>query len=312
MKIGLRSRLLKLYEKALQFYEVCQEEGATEAGKKAAGYLSYKLHPRTLCGRLINAVQPSTAIWQKEWDICCILDGCRADTFESVFEGESTRIRSIASTSQTWIPRTFDQTDTSKLAYITANPFADRVNPDRFGYFHHEPVEQTDFGIETVAPEKVADHAIYVWRRKEKLDIDKMVVHFMQPHVPFRDAPSLFEEFSGTSTWGSEMWSKIESGEIEREAFFSAYRDNLQWVLQQGVEPIRQNCDGRIALTADHGNATGEWGYYGHPRHAPVSSVRVVPWAVIDGVDEGIRTPDIDQVQHSIDIDKQLSALGYK
>lgn len=300
-------------------YKIYRNEGIITAAQSILHWLSNRannvlseLHPKTLFGRLINSTKSSTSIWEQEWDICLILDGCRTDTFESVFDGESSRIRSVASTSQTWIPRTFNDKDTSKVAYVTANPFAANLDPHNFAYFHLEPVQQTKYGIETVPPEPLADRAIHIWRKKEQLDIDRLIVHFMQPHAPFRKKPSLFDEFLGTETWGSKVWQRIESDEINREDFFEAYRDNLRWVFEKGVNPIKQNCDATIALTADHGNAAGKWGYYGHPRHAPIPSVRIVPWATIEGVDKGIKTPSITDEKQTIDVDKQLSALGYK
>jgi hypothetical protein len=109
----------------MKLYEIYQEEGATEAVRSVAHWGLTKTKPKMLLNRGINFVLPSTSIWDSEWDICIILDGCRADTFESVFNGESTRIRSVASTSQTWISRTFDGIDTSNIGYLTGNPFAD-------------------------------------------------------------------------------------------------------------------------------------------------------------------------------------------
>jgi hypothetical protein len=134
----------------------------------------------------------------------------------------------------------------------------------------------------------------------------------MQPHAPFRDAPSLFDEFVGTDDWGSRIWRRIDSDELDRERFFEAYRDNLRWVLEDGVNQIKQNCSAKIALTADHGNAAGEYGYYGHPKHSPVSSVRVVPWTVVEGIDKEIKKTDSNTGQQTVDIDKQFEVLGYR
>lgn len=293
-------------------YHIHQEEGALEAIRSIQRHLRNKVPSRREpLGYLINKARPSTSIWERDWDICCILDGCRYDTFEEVYDGRSDRIRSVASTSPTWISRTFESTGASNVAYISANPWSDRVDTERFGYFHLESTQETQYGIETVPPENLADRTIDVWRDREQHDLDTIVVHFMQPHVPFRNFPSLFEEFQGTTTWGSKVWGRIDSGDISREQFFEAYRDNLEWVLEDGVKLIKENCDATIAVTADHGNAAGEWGYYGHPKHSPVSSVRVVPWAMVEGSDRGIRTPDVGHKQEETDIDEQLRELGY-
>lgn len=298
-----------------KLYDVYREEGVIAAGKRGLRGISQlvsRLHPRLLFGRLVNASKPSTSIWERDWDICVILDGCRADTFEATFSGDSSRIRSVASTSGTWISRTLERTDTSAVAYVTANPHASALDPDDFAYFHFEPVQRTEYGIETAPPPPLTDHTIHAWRNRDRLDVDRVVVHFMQPHAPFRQRPELFDEFLGTDGWGSNVWESLGSDAIDRDEFFEAYRDNLDWVLEEGVSQIQQNCDATIALTADHGNAAGEWGYYGHPEQAPVSSVRTVPWAVIDGVNTENRTPAVDATTETVDIEKQLQALGYK
>lgn len=295
--------------------ELYQKNELIEANKSVIKWVdnrTYMLNPKTLLERMINFTTPSTSVWDKEWDICAVLDGCRVDTFEAEFEGENSDIRSVASTSQTWIPRTFNKKDTSDVAYITANPFAGQLDSRDFAYLHLEPVTETEYGIETVPPKKLSDRVIHVWRRREKMGIEKLIIHFMQPHVPFRSAPSLFDEFLGTSTWGSKVWQRIDSDEINREDFLRAYRDNLRWVLDEGVNPIQQNCNAKIGITADHGNAAGEYGYYGHPQYAPISEIRVVPWAEIDAEDKNIKKPDVNEEQQKIDLSKQLSALGYK
>lgn len=262
----------------------------------------------------INKFHTEYPIWHGEWDICCILDGCRQDTFNAVYStgGDCESIRSVASTSQTWIPRTFNTVNTSDVAYITANPFASRLNPRDFAYFHIEEVKQTKYNIETVPPIDLADHVIDVWRQKEKHGINRIVVHFMQPHVPFRAQPELFEEFHGSNTWGSRVWHYLHTKDISKSEFLNWYQDNLLWVINEGVGPILSNADAEVCLSSDHGNAAGEWGYYGHPRRCPISAVRTVPWHKVQAEDNRERFPEIQSVNHEINTDSQLSALGYK
>jgi hypothetical protein len=138
----------------------------------------------------------------------------------------------------------------------------------------------------------------------------------MQPHVPFRSRPEWFEEWSETETWGSSIWNRVRTGDISREEIFEAYRDNLEWVWgEDGVSRLRENCDARIGVTADHGNAAGEWGFYGHPVGAPIPSVRHVPWLSLQGSDTESATPKIsvdapDGEQR--DVKASLEALGYR
>lgn len=256
---------------------------------------------------------PSESIWSREWDILCVLDGCRLDTFRETIDEDCGRFRSVGSTSQTWIPRTFNHHDVSDVAYVTGNPFSVETNTDDFGLYREVGVAQVE-GVETVPPKKLTDYAIEIWRNRDQHSIDRMVIHYMQPHVPFRSQPEWFNEWINTDTWGSSAWNRIRTGEITREEFFDAYRDNLNWVWEDGVIRLKKNCNGKIAITADHGNAAGEFGYYGHPRGAPVSSVRHVPWKTISGTDIGTVTPEVNlnKSHDERDVEASLEALGYK
>jgi hypothetical protein len=251
------------------------------------------------------------SIWNQDWDVLTVLDGCRYDTFKEEFDPEVDRIRSVGSTSHTWLSKTFSDRDTSSIAYISGNPYASSLDSDEFAYFHLEPVKKTEYGVETVPPEQLTERAIHVWRNREHLDVESMVVHYMQPHVPFRSRPEWFEEWKGTNGWGSGIWSSLRTGELNHEAFFEAYRDNLRWVLEDGIDTLRENCEAQIAITADHGNAAGEWFLYGHPTGGLAPSIRDVPWVILEGNDRKTLSPTITESSTDIDREAQLQALGY-
>lgn len=253
-------------------------------------------------------------IWDREWDICCILDACRADTYQEVDE-DADEYWSVASSSKYWLERTFGDRDTSSVGYISANPFAAGLDENQFGYSHLEPVTMTSHGIETVDPETLRDHAVSAWRQRDDLGIDQLVVHFMQPHVPFRSKPEWFGQLLGTETWGSHLAYRVGNGEIKRSDWMDAYRDNLAWVLDEGVHPMTDLVDGTVGITADHGNALGEWGLFGHPRGVAVPAVRKVPWQTLEAsrirddfepVELGSQTLTDEQTR------EQLEALGYR
>lgn len=299
-----------------RLYKLYSENGLQEVRRGITDYYANHLRPRELYTTVLGKVGPqlpSDSIWEQEWDVLCVLDGCRLDTFREVVDEDCNSLRSIGSTSQTWIPRTFDNYDTSKIAYITGNPFSTRTNTAEFGHYREMGVESVE-GIETVPPKKLTDYAIRTWRERDKLELDKVVIHYMQPHVPFRSRPEWFEEWEGDEIWGSSVWEWIRTGKISRDALFNAYRDNLRWVWgETGVARLRENCDAQIAVTADHGNAAGEWGFYGHPKGAPVPTVRHVPWVTLSGNDSKQVEPAVTlNERNNRDIDVSLKALGYK
>lgn len=247
-------------------------------------------------------------IWDLcDWDICCVLDGCRVDTFRSLRD-DAHAYWSVASTSQDWLARTFDGRDLSAVAYVTGNPYAPELDTDAFAHFHHAPVRGVE-GIETVPPDVLADRAIEAWRRRDALGIDRLVVHFMQPHVPFRGKAEWFQDYYGTDTWGSSIWHDV--GEtIDRQDWLWAYRDNLAWALVDGVGRLAGNADATIGVTADHGNAAGEWGYWGHPGGCLHPAVRKVPWLTVEGTDRATVEPETPSAG-DVDPQQQLEALGY-
>lgn len=258
--------------------------------------------------RAVGRFVPGTSIWQfDEWDVCCILDGCRVDTFREFRDCET--YRSVASSSRQWLQRTFRHAPDG-VAYVTGNPFLDDVDTSALAYVHQEPVCEVG-GVETVPPRAVANHAAALWHDSERFGVEKLVVHFMQPHVPFRARPEWFNRFSGSEVWGSCRWNALADGDIRRKAWFDAYRDNLAWVLTEGVDRLAERVDARVAVTADHGNAAGEWGVYGHPRGVAVPTVRRVPWHLTHAK-QSKPVPDIELTGETVDDrQQQLFALGY-
>lgn len=259
-------------------------------------------------GRFIQG----TPVWDFEWDILTIVDGCRVDTFR-YFHPDAAAYWSVEASSRQWLAATFDARDLSRVGYISANPFAADLDADRFGYYHLEPVRRTADGIETVPPKTLTERAVSAWRRRDELGIDRLVVHFMQPHVPFRSRPEWFQQFENANVWGSEVWRQVAAGEIDRQEWFKAYRDNLRWVLEDGVAPLRTHVDATVGVTADHGNAAGEWGIAGHPHGVAVPVVRRVPWYRFDAerTRDDVDTVELDPT-HDVDEREQLSALGYR
>lgn len=299
-----------------RLYTLYSEGGLQEVRRGITDYHANHLRPRALyltVASKIGPLLPSDSIWDQDWDVLCVLDGCRLDTFREVADEDCDSLCSVGSTSQTWIPRTFDNYDTSEIAYITGNPFSTRTNTNEFGYYREIGVESIN-GVETVSPKKLTDCAIRAWRKRDDIGINQLVIHYMQPHVPFRSRPEWFEEWEGDETWESSIWEGIRTGKVSRDTLFDAYRDNLRWVWEEtGVARLRENCDAQIAVTADHGNAAGEWGFYGHPEGAPVPSVRHVPWVTLSGEDSKQVKPDlILEKDDDRDVEESLEALGYK
>lgn len=251
------------------------------------------------------------SVWPREWDILAVLDGCRLDTYRAVTGRDVGCLTSPATTSAGWYRHHFGDGDgLERVGLVTGNPFVDVVDTEPLGYCHREPVRETAYGVETVPPDRLAAHAARVWRDRDELGVDRLVVHFMQPHAPFRSRPEWFEAYRGTDTWGSEVWLRAGAGEIDETALWAAYADSLQWGLQAGVRRLEATCEATIAVTSDHGQAAGEWGVWGHPGGVPLRALQVVPWDVREGTGDERVTGDVEPTT-DVDTAAQLEALGY-
>ncbi len=274
-------------------------------------------------------------VYDREWDVLVILDACRVDLFAEVADeyewlpdGETvdqTAVDSVAGSSSEWMERTFGAADADTLAntaYITGNPFSSQqLDGEDFALLDETWRYAWDDDAGSIRPEPLVDRAIQVGRED---DHDRLIVHLMQPHAPFLGHNEIHAGFR-PDYWGSpdavrdedqqglDVWHRIRRGELERETVWRAYRENLRIALES-VARLRRNIDGRLVLTADHGNALGEYGVWGHP-DVPVEGIRSVPWVSVEATDRQTSEPTIkpptDEASDD-DIEARLAALGYR
>jgi hypothetical protein len=260
---------------------------------------SYRLY-RVGWGRVSALDRSGRHVYDEDWDVLIVLDACRADLLAEVapefeFLPAPGSARSVASTSAEWLGKTFAddrRAETRRTAYVTGNPFSDQLcDPASFARLDEVWRYGWDDELGTVPAEPITDRAIDAWRSGAA---DRMIVHYMQPHFPSVPTPdpafaSGIELDAVGAHWES-VWDGLRRGRLDRDAVWSAYRDNLRYVLGQ-VEVLVNSIDAdRVAITADHGNSFGSWGLYGHPR-APIRAIREVPWLVTTARDSGDYEP---------------------
>jgi hypothetical protein len=282
-----------------------------------------------------------TNVFDLDWDALIILDTCRVDALAAVapeyeFLGEVDSIRSVGSSSFEWMNQTFRTSYREEIgdtAYLTQNGFHDQilgkggitgqatlpigpshfdvVDPSDLGYL--EGLWQADFEgdsewmitsevTERVHPRYTTDRAI---RAGRAVDRERLLVHYMYPHDPYVLAdPKLQPNFDAA----------LKSGDASREEVWEAYLDNLRFVLDE-VELLLENLDrDNVIVSADHGEAFGEYGFYRHPPACPLPSVRRVPWASAAASDERTydpRAPDPTETETATAVDDRLKQLGY-
>lgn len=278
-----------------------------------------------------------TNVFDREWDALVVLDACRVDAMRAVadefdfIEGVDS-VRSVGSTSGEWMSHTFDREYEDRIAdtaMVTANVHSDTVlrkrnTPPQYvaspvAWPRWDPVEPEALGLldevweygwdddaGTVPPRITTDRAIEAGRGS---DHSGLLVHYLQPHAPYleRRGPG------AVSSTHSEPLKSLRSGALSREEAWDAYLDTLRLALSE-VELLLENLDAeRVVLTADHGEAFGEFGFHEHPVACPHPVVKRVPWVETTATDTGeYEPPEIDfEDDTEYDTDDQLAALGY-
>lgn len=300
-------------------------------------------------------------IWEDDWDICIVADACRWDLWKEVTSPDPDWPHeprqwgwSVGSCSPEWYGHTFTPDalpDDETIGVVTANPFAAKP-AERMPHLLqdatpvHENIAYCDYVFEeswgcevhggyldVTHPGVVTDHAYAAWTSQ---DLDRLVVHYMQPHIPFRAQPEWFGQRENLdhfgemtsrpdghpyATEGKEIWKRVRDGEKDRDAVWTAYCDNLVWALEH-IDRLRAAVDVDLLLTSDHGNGIGEWGIWSHPPGIETPHLRKVPWVHVAGQGRGrleqttVADADvdwsIDSPDDNLSVDDRLEALGYR
>lgn len=283
-----------------------------------------------------------TNVFDLDWDALIILDACRVDALEllaSEYEylNRVDSIRSVGSSSFEWMNNTFSGTYQNTIrdtGYITQNSFTEKVlgkggttgqavlpigptrfdvvDPSSLGYL--EELWRAGFPDDSewmitsditsrVHPRYTTDRAI---RAGRTVECDRLMIHYMYPHDPYVLAdPELQPRFDAA----------LKSGASSKSEVWEAYLDNLRFVLDE-VAVLVENLDRKkVIISADHGEAFGEYGFYRHPPACPIPTVRRVPWARVDARDSGsyeCKAPAPDQTGDFSTVDDRLEQLGYR
>jgi hypothetical protein len=189
--------------------------------------------------------------------------------------------------------------------HIAAAPFGPSMDAygvielDDFG--HVDNVYEYGFDDERGAmlPRTMTDRAVTIGRERSP---ERCIVHYMQPHAPY----------IGVKGQPNHIFEDLWNGSLHHEEAWEAYIQTLRAVLDE-VEMLLENYDAdKVAITADHGEAFGEWTFYSHNIGCPHPAVRRVPWVETTAKDEGTFEPSIERVDGvSANIEDQLTQLGY-
>lgn len=258
-----------------------------------------------------------------DWDVLIVLDACRADLFRDFaphhdLSAQFDRMDSIyscASSSPEWFEKGFQKapdSTVSDVAYVTQNPYFETVDHDRFCDSLPLHRAKTDRPNGLLSPSEVTDAALSLYADTEA---KRFVIHYMPPHAPFHYVDREYEvenvPWAG-STQGT--WWGLQTGEFDPEQVWQDYGKNLLGVLDE-VQRVVKHVDGKVIITADHGNAMGELGLYAHPAFVPAPVLKLVPWIELEGRSIEYNSKNLDTPLLETDdmvVENRLEALGYK
>lgn len=150
-------------------------------------------------------------IRSEDWDCLIILDACRYDYFERVYDdyltGELVKVQSIASDTPGWLCGTFmDEESFDDVVYVSANPFVNSKGRKLIEEFdateHFEKIVDVwdwKFNLKymTVLPENMGKATRLA---RAKYPRKRLISHFMQPHWPYLSKEPFREALPGPLT----------------------------------------------------------------------------------------------------------------
>lgn len=282
--------------------------------------------------------QIGTPVWEKRWDVLIILDTCRIDALQEVadeydFIETVGSIKSVGGNSSEWIASTFCSTYSDEIrdtAYVVRNGWAYRVfeeghRPgDSYGFATWDVVDTDDLGLidhvwklyESTPgsldthryrdPRYVTDRAIQTIRAN---DFDRTIIHYSRPHAPY--VANAMTENRELYEYEQDPFGYLKRTG-ERELVYGAYLDDLRYVLDE-VQLLLENIDAEdVVISADHGEAFGEYNLYAHGAGSLHPHVRNVPWVRTTARNEETYIPELTLEESNRSVEEALEALGYK
>jgi len=265
----------------------------------------------------------------EDWDTLILLDACRLDDFESVnhIRGDLSSRISRGVDSYQFISENFVNRRLHDTVYVTANPHVSLLNGDEFHAVITDPLDDWDGELGCVRPESVTKAATDAHRQFPN---KRIIVHYMQPHDPPLGSTGqllrnnhqvLGMNHSDSSQVGDRVMPLVAKGVISTATARQAYRETLSIVLEE-VKSLAEVVDGKVVVSADHGEHFGEKPYtilpplYEHYKNPRTVELCKVPWLILDS-SEGRREiettqPDEESAMNPKTVDIQLKALGYR
>jgi hypothetical protein len=148
-------------------------------------------------------------LMKEQWDIAIVLDACRYDVFKEVYAKHlpAGRLEKRIGASDTldWLRTVFNGNVMDNVIYVSAHPGinskgVDWVDFNAIEHFYkvYDAWQSAwNWNIGTSQPDYVAEVAV---RAIYEYPDRRTIIHFMQPHFPYRKAPcpSTYSDLKGT------------------------------------------------------------------------------------------------------------------
>ena len=158
------------------------------------------------------------------------------------------------------------------------------------------------------AAETVTDVAINHGRENEP---ERTIVHYVQPHYPYYAAANTAGR-SKLEDWERYPFPMMMSRDVSRDNVWRQYIRELEAAIES-IDTLLTNFDAdTVAITADHGEAFGEWLGYKHRGGTFHPKVRRVPWVVTTATDSHSYEPELETRNTELEREEMLEALGYQ
>lgn len=283
-----------------------------------------------------------TKVMEEDWDTLVILDAARYDEFKdrNFIDGKLESRLSRGGYSEEFIQKNFAGGEYHDTVYVSGNPHAAQLGESVFHDLVQvemepvgDPIGPTDERNYAIRPSTVLDETI---RAHETYPRKRLIVHFMQPHLPFigENGMELYQQLltereekdieeddiqnPGTTGLSVNPYAAARHDmiSVEDEDIREAYRENLDIGLTH-AQLVTEEIPGKTVVTADHGELLGERYVskkHGHPHHIRVPELYIVPWLVVDSSGRRSTTADPPVASERLDdetVEEHLSALGY-
>ena len=264
-----------------------------------------------------------------DWDLLVVMDACRYDVLREVAETVAVdRAVSPATATYEFLTRGAESGAFDGVTYVSGSPQTEKPELDLSVLCEGTELvslasECWDPALSTVDPTCVLEVA------EERLRAgERVITHIKQPHYPHITGnadtlrpvpgglhPALFDEEFGDEPGSQRV---LSTGAVRLDRAEQSYRAcaRFAWDLVRSLAE-RLSAEGyRVAVTADHGEAFGEWGFVEHPVDVPIDTLREVPWVVFDPLPDGERgaggEAEGEREGEREDLKERLQALGYR